>query len=96
MVGYNGFVIAPHLHYRTTRQAMNDVLYVAQGERWAGVKLIRQAELDLFADNVDRILYHSKMHVQLGHGKKHGTVGDLLERLGYAHMESIYAKVRAA
>ena len=93
LVGYNGFIIARHLHYASC-QAVNDVLYVAPDERWVGVSLIRQAEKLLFQMQVDRIFYHAKLHVKIG--SREGTVGDLLTILGYKHIENTYSKLREA
>lgn len=92
LVGYNAFFTMPHLHYRFTMHALNDVIYIDPEERrgWAGVRLIMEAEKALarLADPV-KIFYHTKLHV----AEDRGTVGRILERLGYAHVERVYAKV---
>lgn len=91
LVGYNGFFTMPHLHYWSSFHALNDVIYVDPDERgWTGIRLIREAEKLLLAMGVKKIMYHSKLHVKIGHGR---TVGDLLAALGYVHVENVYAKV---
>jgi hypothetical protein len=93
LIGYNAFLITPHLHYRQILQAVNDVIYLDPAERGsAGVRLIRGTEALLRELGVQRILYHTKLHVLLGR-RKQGRVGDLLERLGYSHVENIHAKL---
>lgn len=93
LIGYNGFLIHPHPHYRKVLHALNDVIYVDPEERGrSGVRMIKTAEHDLFEWGVKRIMYHSKEHVKVG--SKDGTLGDLLALLGYAKMESTYTKVR--
>lgn len=94
LVGYNAFMVMPHLHYRHTLHALNDAIFVHPDERGsAGVRLILESERALFEIGVVKIFYHAKLHVAVG-ARRSGTVGDILERLGYRHVENIYAKVR--
>lgn len=95
MIGYNVFFVQPTLHYATSIWAVNDILYLDPEERrgLAGVRLIKAAEILLAELGVKKVLYHTKLHVHLGHGKAHGTVGDLLIRLGYKHVENVMAKL---
>ena len=95
MIGYNAFFITPTLHYKSTLHALNDVIYVDADERgMAGVRLLRETErlLSTLAPLV-KVIYHTKLHVVLGQGTKSGTVGTLLERLGYSHIENVHAKL---
>jgi len=85
LVGYCFFVVKPNIHYRSSRQAHQDVLYVAPAYRRGrtGVTLIRVAETRLRAEGV-QVVYH--------HAKRTNKVGDLLGRLGYELVDEIYAK----
>ncbi len=86
LVGYNAFIVAPHLHYGTTLFANNDIIYADPEDRGrVGLGLIRKAEKDLFAAGVRKIVYRAKLHT--------GHFGDLLERLGYSLDEKVYGRV---
>ncbi len=96
LVGYNVFFVQPTLHYSTSLWALNDVLYLDPDERrgMAGARLVKQAERLLAEVGVKKIIYHTKLHLRsLGRDPEHGTVGDLLSRLGYTHVENVYAKM---
>lgn len=64
LVGYAGWIIGPHLHYRSHLVATNDVIFVREGKRAsrAGLMLIRESERVLIARGVERILWHIKPH----------------------------------
>lgn len=85
LVGYVIFFLRPNMHYRRSLQAAQDVLYLHPDYRrgMAGVTLIRVAETRLRAEGV-QVIYH--------HVKRTNRVGELLERLGYEHVENVYAK----
>lgn len=95
LIGYDVFFVQPSMHYSTSIWAVNDILYLDPEERrgMAGVRLILQSEALLKSLGVRKVLYHTKLHVHLGHGKAHGTVGDLLVKLGYKHVEDVLAKM---
>jgi hypothetical protein len=91
LVGYNSFCVYPHIHYRQTIHATNDVIYVDPAERGiAGVKLVRGTEAMLKMLGVVKVIYHAKLTPVRG---KTNTVGDLLERMGYIHFENLYSKL---
>lgn len=85
LVGYAVFIVGPHLHYRQTVWAMNDVLYVTQGRRGyaAGTKLLRHAESALKATGA---------HVVGLHIKDKADFGPLAKRLGFERVESNWQK----
>lgn len=90
IVGYNSFLVSPHIHYRHTLHAVNDVVYVAPYARGlAGVRLVKGTEDMLKALGVVKVIYHTKLHLTY----KGKTVGDLLEKLGYAPFETLYCKM---
>lgn len=70
LIGYNAFFTFAPYHYRRTSHAMNDIIYVDPAERGeAGIRLILNAERDLFRDGIIKIMYHSKVNVFLGRGE---------------------------
>ncbi len=90
LIGYNSMCVHPHIHYRTTLHAVNDVVYVDPAERGsAGVRLVKGTEAMLKDMGVVKVIYHTKL-TQIG--GKH-TVGDLLSVLGYTHFENLYCKL---
>lgn len=90
LIGYNSMCVSPHIHYRSTLHAINDVIYVDPQERGlAGVKLVRGVEAMLKELGVVKVIYHAKIAPI---GGKH-TVGDLLAVLGYKHFENLYCKI---
>jgi GNAT superfamily N-acetyltransferase len=95
LIGYNVFFVRPTLHYSTSLWAVNDVIYLDPDHRkgMAGVRLIRAAEPMLRGIGVQQVLYHTKMHVHLGHGKARGTLGRLLTAMGYNLAEEVYSKI---
>lgn len=89
LLGYNAFFVQPHLHYSTTRFAINDAIYLTPGERGStgiGVRLILEAERGLKPQDgsVVKIVYHAKTYVHLGDD-------DSLERIeGLMQIEQDY------
>lgn len=92
LIGYNAFAVYPHVHYKSTLHAFNDVIYIDPAERgFAGVRLVRGVESMLKDLGVRKVVYHTKLHVHVGHGEK--LVGDFLGVLGYKHFENLYCKL---
>lgn len=93
LIGYNSFMVLPHLHYRSTPHAMGDAIYVTKRYRHtgAGIALIERAERDL-ADLVKpqlcRIIYHDKAFLEF--------LGPVLKKRGYVHQENIWDKMARA
>lgn len=86
LVGYACFFVRPHIHYKTTTFANNDVLYLAPEVRNAGVggAFIDHCERELRAKYGPlRVLWHVKTHFDFR---------PLLHRRGYADEETIVGK----
>jgi len=94
LVGYNVFFVQPTLHHANTLWALNDLLYLEPEERLgsAGIRLVSFAETELAKRGVKKVLYQPNIIAHFGRGKARGTVGDLLAKLGYRHVENVYAK----
>jgi hypothetical protein len=80
------FFVTPHLHYRTTIFAVNDVLYVDPAHRGsrAGVGLIKESERILKACGAQKVIWHVKQDIC--------DFGPLLRRLGYGLEDVLYGK----
>lgn len=85
LAGYAAYIVRTHLHYRQSKQAVQDVLFLRTDYRrgQTGRQLIEYADAQLAAEGV-QVVYH---HVKTAH-----NFGPLLERIGYEHVENIYAK----
>lgn len=85
LVGYAMFLVRPNPHYRSSLTATQDVLYLKPAYRrgMTGVRLLRHAEDRLRAEGV-QVVYH--------HAKRTNRVGELLGRLGYDLVDTIWAK----
>jgi GNAT superfamily N-acetyltransferase len=85
LVGYVIFFVRPNMHYRASKQALQDVLFLLPEYRRgpAGLTLIRVAETRLRDEGV-QVVYH--------HAKRTNRVGELLGRLGYELVDEIWAK----
>jgi GNAT superfamily N-acetyltransferase len=85
LIGYVVFFVRPNLHYRTSRQALQDVLFLLPEYRRgrAGLTLIKVAETRLRAEGV-QVVYH--------HAKCSNQVGRLLEHIGYELVDGVYGK----
>lgn len=81
LIGYAVYIVGPHLHYKQTMWAMNDVLFVAEGRRGyrAGSKLIRFAEEAMRLSGVQVIGLHIK---------DANNWGPLAKFLGYERVET--------
>lgn len=97
LVGYSAFFINRHLHYRHTLHGINDYFWLSPAKRrgWSGIRLFLDSEELLKGLGVVKIMYHIKPHLLLG-ATKSGTVGDILLRLGYRHVEDCYSKIVGA
>lgn len=85
LIGYAVYIVGPHLHYKQTMWAMNDVLFVAQGRRGyrAGSKLIRFAEAELALTGAQV----AGLHIKDVH-----NWGSLARMLGYERVESSWLR----
>lgn len=87
LVGYCAYFVSRNPHYRSSLQAVQDVLFVAPEYRKTkiGARLILFAEGHLRAEGVQVTYQHSKVSAQL-------DMGPFLERLGYELIETNWAK----
>ena len=86
LVGYYVGIVKPHLHYKNSLMAFNDVLYIKPTHRqgMTGVRLFKEIERTLKERGVEKMFMNTK---------EHHNFGVILERLGYRKTETIYTKV---
>lgn len=85
LVGYALYFVKAHPHYKGSKVATQDVLYVHPAYRkgFAGIRLIRMADERLAAEGVQVVTQHVKTYADFGR---------VLERLGYEAVETIYMR----
>lgn len=84
LIGYAIFFVRRNPHYRTSLQAVQDILFVRPDQRGVtGARLIMYADAELKREGVQAVMHH----VKAAH-----NFGPLLERLGYQLVDLIYAK----
>lgn len=86
LVGYSIFSVMPHLHYKSTVFAMNDIIYLTPAERASGIgiRLIKESEHFMRERGARLISWHIKPVLDFS---------PLLERMGYERKEIIMAKL---
>lgn len=90
LVGYAVFFIDHHIHYKSTRMAVNDVVFLRKDCRGiVGAKLLMTAEALLQAR------FPGRLHI-IWHIKPHIDWSPILERLGYRQEEIIMGKLLEA
>jgi hypothetical protein len=80
---YAIFFVKHNLHYSSSLQAVQDIIYVDPNKRGFGARLIKWCDEQLKAEGV-QVVYH---HVKVAH-----NFGPLLERMGYQLVDLIYGK----
>ena len=86
LVGYCICLIRPHIHYKDSITATNDIFYIHPDYRkgMTGVKLFKAVEAIMKSHGVQRIMMMTK---------RHKDVGAIFERLGYTEAERVFTKV---
>lgn len=86
LIGYALYIVGPNFHYRASRQAKQDVLYLAPEHRglWMGSRLVRFADDAMRAEGVQVCYQHVKLD--------HPALGSVLRRNGYEPIEIIWGK----
>lgn len=90
LVGYVFVLVFPHLHYASTLWAQTDIFWLDPVYRqgWAGYRMLRMMEKGLKEIGVKVINVNAKLHFEASRG----TIGRLLERLGYQPSDVVYVK----
>lgn len=83
LIGYAVYFIHQNMHYRSSKQAVQDVIYIDPARRGFGAKFISWCDAELLADGV-QVVYQ---HIKAAH-----DFGPMLKRLGYELVDLIYAR----
>jgi hypothetical protein len=87
LVGYYVGVIRPHLHYKSSLTAYNDVYFInpkARNVHMIAIRLFKFIEETLKKRGVQRMTMNTKFHK---------NVGLLFERLNYEQSDIVYTKM---
>ncbi len=86
LVGYAVFFITQHIHYKSTKVANNDILYLHPDYRYGkkGIRLIKDSETACRHRGVDKILWHIKFAKDFR---------NIFYRLGYIDEDAIVGKM---
>lgn len=85
-IGYSVFVVRRNMHYDTSLQAVQDVIWLHPDWRRGGLgtQLLKYCDDALRAEGVQLVFHHQKL--------AHPAIGVLLRRMGYTAVETIYSK----
>lgn len=83
LIGYAVFVIKYNLHYKTSLQALQDIVYLDPKHRGAGFFLIKFCDAELKKEGIQVVV----QHVKAAH-----NFGPALVRMGYELQDLIYTK----
>ena len=83
LIGYCVFFINKNLHYKSTVQALQDVVFIRKEKRGFGKRFMSWCDEELRSEGVSVIHQHIK--------KAH-NFGPMLERMGYELVDLIYAR----
>lgn len=84
LVGYAVFIIKSNPHYRTSLQAVQDVIFIDPNHRGIGLKFIKWIDSQLSKIDNLQVIYH---HVKAAY-----NFGPLLEHQGYELIDHIYGR----
>ncbi len=90
LAGYIGWFIQPHLHYRSTLYAVEDLFLLEASYRRGlnGYRMFTTA-IDALRDlGVKRCIVHEKVHFEA----ERGGLGRFFQRLGFRHTDNFWAK----
>ena len=85
MVGYMAIILRPHLHYRETKMAVDDVHYLAPAYRGVGVGKEMIAFAEKTAWNAGARVFSMQCKAGLNHGY-------IFEGMGYELTDLVYLK----
>ena len=83
LVGYAVYFVRPHLHYKSSLNAFQDILYIRKDVRGLGGSFIFWCDDQLRKEGVQVVA----QHIKAAH-----NFGPLLEKVGYTLMDLIYVK----
>lgn len=87
LIGYAGFVVGGHKHYKSCLCAWADVVFLHPKQRknaFAFVRFMKWTDEMLKELGVRLVIHRCKIY--------HGALGDLVEALGYEHVEESFER----
>ena len=90
LAAYMGWYVQPHLHYRGSLMAVEDLYYMSPAYRKgsAGRRMFVEVEDEFRPMGVKRIMLHCKTHVM----RERGGLGPFFASLGYIHTDDFWSK----
>lgn len=90
LVGYAFLFVLPHLHSASVLVGQVERFYLEPDFRtgWTGVRLLKEPEARARELGAKTLSISPRMNF----AKDRGTIGRIVERLGYAPIETVYAK----
>lgn len=85
LVGYSAFFVAPHLQYKGTTQAVQDLIFLHPDYRGQGIG-------KLFIQYVDNRLKEVGAEIVFHYCKHFKSFAPLLESLGYKLIDEVYGR----
>lgn len=91
LAGYVGWFVQPHLHYKSTLTAADDLYLLSAAYRrgTAGLRMLSSSIEALKKLGVQRVIVHSKVHFEA----ERGGLGPLFRRLGFEHMDEFWSRM---
>lgn len=91
LVGYLAFYVQPHIHYKSTLTAVEDLYMLSASHRkgMTGYRMFVTAIEALKELGVRRIYLHTKVHLY----KERGGLGHFFERLGFVHTDNFFSRI---
>lgn len=83
MIGYATFFVRRNIHYKSSLQSVQDIIYINPSYRGQGGKFLLWCDEQLKAEGV-QVNYH---HIKSAH-----NWGKMAERMGYELIDLIYGK----
>ena len=86
LVGYAGWFLMPHIHYKSILVASNDVLFLHPDYRLgtSGIKLLKYSESEMLKLGANKITWHIK---------ESNDFRNILYRMGYKNEDMICGKL---
>lgn len=83
LIGYSVYLIRPNLHYKSSLQANQDVIYIRPERRGFGSKFIAWC---------DEKLREEKVQIVTHHVKEAHDFSPVLKRMGYELVDKLYCR----
>lgn len=91
LVGYLAWWVKPHIHYKSTLTAVEDLFMLMPSYRQGltGYRMFTTSLAALKARGVKRVMCNSKVHFE----EKRGGLDKFFDRLGFQHTDNIWSRM---